>query len=169
MLLTFLSLILAQQLQGMTLDKLELTMKDFQGDYLQNSPGYSYMLWTRVLNLDSILIHDIDLDIETSLKFFNNQDHENLAWEKEWIEDANSVDDNVCLKYKDKVALINELGKAFKDAKNIILLANADKKDLIMKLCKDLLFICNSMNLGQNNLEQKIAQLSVTWLSLLCT
>ena len=146
----------------MTLNKLEIPMKSFHGEYLQNTPGYFYMMWTRVLNLDSILVEDIDSNIDRSMEFFNNQDGKSLVFERNWIEDAASVDDNVRLKYKDPVNLVNHLNKVFKESKNFKLIANSKKLNLLKDICLHILS-ASSLHSLKESYDLCITEVLLKW------
>ena len=87
--------------------------------YDQNgNPSLFYVMFTRVKNLDSIFFDNIEkCDEEKALQFMNNQDAVNFAWELDWILRAKDTKFNMTLKYLDKVALYNELGKVYQEAK----------------------------------------------------
>ena len=117
--------ITAMKTQGMTMQLLSTNIKYFykNGDNesavsLESTPGYFYVLITRVKNLDSIKITGLDDCSPTKvLAFVNNQDRPNLIWEGEWILRAKDIDDHISIKYKDQVSLFNALSQMYKKVK----------------------------------------------------
>jgi len=110
--------ITAMSVQGMTLDNpiTIINMDHFiYHDFpLDDTKGLWYMIFTRVRNLKSIRLLNLDKkEPNQILKLFNNQDENKLKWEKSHKIRAAEIFDLYQIKYMDTVSLYNHFNDIY--------------------------------------------------------